>query len=113
MRSGKKINDNESNYSNAGSEIKKEQFSNRFQGKQDFVTKDGHYGIVKNTKNPIQKGGMSEMAKASQKPQQDEQFELFNSDYESPSKKNSNDYVTANFPTQNNKKNEFAVSPKK
>ena len=34
----------------------KKQFTNRFKGKQDFVTKDGHYGVVSNTKNPIQKG---------------------------------------------------------
>ena len=63
------------------------------------MTKDGHYGIVKNTKNPIQKGGMSDLVMASQKPHQDEQFELYNSDYESPSKKGSNahEYVTANF----------------
>ena len=33
----------------------KRQFTNRFKGKQDFVTKDGHYGVVSNTKNPIQK----------------------------------------------------------
>lgn len=38
-----------------------DQFNNRFQGKQDFVTKDGHYGVVSNTKNPITKGNKSEM----------------------------------------------------
>ena len=37
------------------SENQSQQFSNRFQGKQDYMTKDGHYGIVKNTKNPVQK----------------------------------------------------------
>ena len=58
---------------------------------------------------------MSDLVMASQKPHQDEQFELYNSDYESPSKygSNANDYITANFPTQSNKKNELAVSPKK
>jgi len=38
------------------SQLSDKQFSNRFQGKTDFTTKDGHYGIVSNTKNPIQKG---------------------------------------------------------
>ena len=33
-------------------------FNDRFNGKHDFVTKDGHSGIVKNTKNPILKHGM-------------------------------------------------------
>lgn len=42
------------------------QFSNRFQGKQDFVTKDGHYGIVSNTKNPIQKVPSNEYRQSSQ-----------------------------------------------
>jgi hypothetical protein len=58
---------------------------------------------------------MSDLVAASKKPHQDDQFEVYNSDYESPNKKNSNAYVTANFPTttQSNKKNELAVSPKK
>ena len=36
------------------------QFNNRFQGKQEIMTKDGHYGIVQNTKNPIKKGNQSD-----------------------------------------------------
>jgi len=39
-------------------------FSNRFQGKSDFMSKDGHYGIVSNTKNPIKKGKQSDLALA-------------------------------------------------
>jgi len=38
-------------------------FSDRFNGKQDFVTKDGHYGIVQNTKNPIMKDGMDSVSR--------------------------------------------------
>jgi hypothetical protein len=58
------------NSNNKGSTITSQlsqdkQFSNRFQGKTDFTTKDGHYGIVSNAKNPIQKGNQAEMAKAS------------------------------------------------
>ena len=34
----------------------KKKFNNRFEGKNEFVSKDGHYGIVANTKNPIKKG---------------------------------------------------------
>jgi hypothetical protein len=38
-------------------------FNDRFNGKHDFVTKDGHYGIVKNTKNPILKDGMDSISR--------------------------------------------------
>lgn len=56
---------------------------------------------------------MSDLVMAQKKASQDDQFDILNSDYDSNTKKNPSEYVTANFPTQSNKKNELAVSPKK
>ena len=47
------------------SNLSDKQFSNRFQGKTELTTKDGHYGIVSSSKNPIKKGSHQELMKAS------------------------------------------------
>ena len=41
-------------------------FSNRFQGKQERMSKEGHYGVVSKASNPIKKGTQSELMLASQ-----------------------------------------------
>lgn len=50
-----------SEFSSASKKARDKPFSNRFQGKLDFMNKDGHYGIVSNTKNPIQKGSQKDL----------------------------------------------------
>ena len=42
------------------------QFNNRFQGKTDFVTKDGVNSMVSKAANPIKKGSRTDMMLASQ-----------------------------------------------
>ena len=41
-------------------------FSNRFQGKQERMSKEGHYGVVSKASNPIKKGTQSDLMLASQ-----------------------------------------------